>query len=219
MVKAVPQGSVKVGLQPIELRQVMTLTTNKITFEEYLTYSDGTDTRYELVNGELIAMSIGTGQHGEIIDFLYRQIDAEIQLTRPGLIVRPAAIGVRSPRAGKWDTSRIPDLTVIPIQQWRELRNRVAVIELNEPPPILVIEVVSESTKIVDYRAKRVEYNVLNIPEYWVVDPLTSIVTIFTLVEELYEGAEFISNEQIVSGIFPELNLTTEQIIGAGIIQ
>lgn len=194
----------------------MNLTTNKITFEEYLTYSDGTDARYELVNGELIAMSIGTGQHGEIIDFLYRQIDAEIQRNRCDWIIRPAAIGIRSPRAGKWDTSRIPDLTIIPTQQWRELKNREAVIELNEPPPILVIEVVSESTKITDYRAKRVEYNVLNIPEYWVVDPITSKVTIFVLVEELYEGTEFTGIQQIISGIFPELTLTTEQIIGAG---
>ena len=128
----------------------MTVTTKKLTFEEYLTYSDGTDTRYELVNGELVAMSIGAGQHGETIDFLYRQIDAEIGRTGRDRIVRPAAIGVRSPRAGKWDTSRIPDLTVIPTQQWRELRTREAVIELNEPPPILVIEVVSESTKTAD---------------------------------------------------------------------
>jgi Uma2 family endonuclease len=162
-------------------------------------------------------MGIGTGQHGEIIDFLYRQIDTEIGRTGLNWIVRPVAIGVRSPRAGKWDTSRIPDLTVIPTEQWRELRNREAVIELDEPPPILVIEVVSESTKITDYRAKRVEYNVLNIPEYWVVDPLTSKVTIFTLIDGLYEGAEFVGVEQIVSGIFPELTLTAGQIIWAGI--
>jgi Uma2 family endonuclease len=195
----------------------MTVTTKKLTFEEYLTYSDGTDTRYELVNGELVVMSIGTGQHGEIIDFLYRQIDAEIGRTGRDWIVS-VAIGISSPRAGKWDTSCIPDLTVIPTQQWRELRTREAVIELNEPPPILVIEVVSESTKTADYRAKRVEYNVLNIPEYWVVDPLTSKVTIFTLIEELYEGTEFAGTERIVSGIFPELNLKVEQIIWAGAI-
>ena len=34
--------------------------------------------------------------------------------------------------------------------------------------------------------------------------------------EELYEGAEFAGTEQIVSGIFPELTLTVEQIIWAG---
>ena len=196
----------------------MTVTTKRLTFAEYLTYSDGTDTRYELVNGELVAISIGTGEHGEIIDFLYRRIDAEIARIGRDWIVRPVAIGVRSPRAGKWDTSRIPDLTVIPTQQWRKLRSREAVIELNEPSPILVIEVVSESTKTTDYRAKRVEYNVLNIPEYWVVDPLTSKVTIFTLVEELYEGTEFAGTEQIVSGTFPELNLTGEQIMQAGVL-
>lgn len=196
----------------------MTVTTKKLTFQEYLTYSDGTDTPYELVNGELVATSIGTGQHGEIIDFLYRQIDAEIERTGCDWIVRRVAIGVRSPRAGKWDTPHIPDLTVITTQQWRELRNREAVISLNEPSPILVIEVVSESTKTADYRAKRVEYNVLNIPEYWVVDPLTLKVTIFKLVEELYEGTEFAGTEQIVSGIFPELTLRVEQMIWAGVI-
>lgn len=124
-------------------------------------------------------------------------------------------IGVRSPRAGRWDASRIPDVVLIPLPQWRELRNREAVIELNEPPPLLVVEVVSESTKTVDYRAKRVEYNVLNISEYWIVDPLTSKVTVFTLIEELYEPVEFVGNEHIQSQIFPELELTVEQVLTA----
>ncbi|MEH2251709.1 hypothetical protein [Nostoc sp.] len=57
-------------------------------------------------------------------------------------------IGIRSPRAGTWDTSSIPDVVVIPLSQWRELRNREAVIEINEPPPLLVVEVVSEHSKI-----------------------------------------------------------------------
>jgi Uma2 family endonuclease len=37
----------------------MTTTTQKLTFEEYLDYSDGTDTRYELIHGELSPMSLG----------------------------------------------------------------------------------------------------------------------------------------------------------------
>jgi Uma2 family endonuclease len=43
-------------------------------------------------------------------------------------------------------------------------------------------------------------------------------VTIFALVEELYEGTEFAITERIVSGTFPELTLTVEQIIWAGAI-
>nr|WP_297086619.1 Uma2 family endonuclease [Thermoleptolyngbya sp. C42_A2020_037] len=51
----------------------MAIATQKLTFEEYLTYSDGTDTRYELVDGELAPMSLGTGKHGAIIRFIVQQ--------------------------------------------------------------------------------------------------------------------------------------------------
>ncbi|WP_373525658.1 Uma2 family endonuclease [Nostoc sp.] len=193
----------------------MTITTPKLTFEEYLKYDDGTDTRYELVNGELISMSLGSGQHGAITEFLNVCFRGEILRLKWDCTSKQMVIGVRSPRAGRWDTSRIPDVVVIPLPQWRELRNREAVIELNEPPPLLVVEVVSESTKIVDYRAKRVEYNVLNIPEYWIVDPLTNKVTVFTLIEELYELVEFFGNDRIQSQTFPHLELTVQQVLTA----
>lgn len=193
----------------------MTVITKRLTFEKYLAYDDGTDTRYELVNGELVAMSIGSGQHGAIMKFL-RTFDAEIARLGWEWIALQAAIGVRSPHAGRWDTSRIPDLTIIPLAQWRGLRDREAVIELNEPSPLLVVEVVSESTKTADYRAKRVEYNVLDILEYWVIDPLERKVTVFRLVEELYEAAEFVESDQIQSLIFPELVLTVDQVLSAG---
>ncbi|MCC5629533.1 Uma2 family endonuclease [Nostoc sphaeroides CHAB 2801] len=193
----------------------MTITTPKLTFEEYLAHDDGTDNRYELVNGELIPMSLGSGQHGAVTEFINVSFRAEILRLKWDWTSKQMVIGVRSPRAGRWDTSRIPDVVVIPLPQWRELRNREAVIELNEPPPLLVVEVVSESTKIVDYRAKRVEYNVLNIPEYWIVDPLTNKVTVFTLIEELYEPVEFVGTQCIQSQTFAELELTVEQVLTA----
>ncbi|MBN3922344.1 Uma2 family endonuclease [Nostoc sp. NMS4] len=52
----------------------MTITTPKLTFEEYLKYDDGTDKRYELVNGELIPMSLGSGQHGALTDTIIRPL-------------------------------------------------------------------------------------------------------------------------------------------------
>jgi Uma2 family endonuclease len=191
----------------------MTIATQRFTFAEYLDHSDGTDTRYELVNGELIPMSLGMGLHGEIIDFTYRQLDAEISRTKPDWIVRPVAIGVRSPRAGRWDTSRIPDLTVIPREQWLDLRNREAVIELNQSPPLLVVEVVSDSTTTTDYRSKRAEYSVLNIPEYWILDPLTKRVTLCLLEDGLYESSVYMGQEPIESLLFPALQLTAMQLV------
>jgi Uma2 family endonuclease len=187
----------------------------RLTFEEYLAYDDGTDTRYELVIGELIPMSLGSGEHGAVAEFLNVCFRGEINRLNLDWTSKQMVIGVRSPRAGRWDTSRIPDVVVIPMSQWRELRHREAVIELNEPPPLLVVEVVSESTKIVDYRAKRVEYNVRNIPEYWIVDPLIKKVTLVTLIEDLYEAAEFVDGEYIQSPTFSELRLTVEQVLTA----
>ncbi|HIK50691.1 MAG TPA: Uma2 family endonuclease, partial [Oscillatoriales cyanobacterium M59_W2019_021] len=88
-----------------------------------------------------------------------------------------------------------------------------AVIELNEPPLILVVEVVSESTRTTDYRSKRSEYAVLEIPEYWIVDPLEAIVTVCTLVEGFYDAVVFQGEERIVSPTFPELALTANRVL------
>ncbi len=191
----------------------MTISTDRLTFAEYLKYTDGSDRRYELVNGELIPMSLGTGQHGAIIKFIERALETEIASENRDWVVLPGLVGVRSPRGGKWDTCRIPDLVVIPAEQWRRLATREAVIEFTESPPLLVVEVVSESTKTTDYRAKRTEYSILDIPEYWIVDPLLDKITIFTLDEGWYEPAEFQGVDLIQSPTFPNLHSIAEQIL------
>lgn len=77
----------------------MTVATKKLTFEEYLKYDDGTDTRYELVDGELIPM-IGTGKHGVISKFLERTFDDEsVQMGR-NWTAQKFSVGIRSPRGG-----------------------------------------------------------------------------------------------------------------------
>lgn len=193
----------------------MTTTTQKFTFEEYLTYSDGTDTRYELVDGELGPMSLGTGKHGAIIHFLTRQFEDTITQAGQPWIALPSLVGVRSPRGRHWDTSRIPDVTVLPIAQWEAMANREAVIDLNEPPPILVVEVVSPSTKTEDYRSKRAEYGLLEILEYWIVDPLVGKITMGILDHEFYDLTEYQSDQPIRSPILPNLKLTAAQVMSA----
>ena len=192
----------------------MTIEIDRLTFAEYLKYTDGSDRRDELVNGVLMPMSLGTGQHGAIIKSIERTLEREIVSQNRDWVVLPGLVGIRSPRGGKWDTCRIPDVVVIPSAQWRSLANREAVIEFNEDPPIVVIEVASESTKTTDYRAKRSEYSILDIPEYWIVDPLLAKITIFTLDDGWYEPAEFQVNDLIQSPTFPALQMSFEQILG-----
>ncbi|MGI0484105.1 Uma2 family endonuclease [Pantanalinema rosaneae CENA516] len=193
----------------------MTTTTQKLSFAAYLNYDDGTDTRYELVDGELLPMSLGTGKHGAISEFLNDQFKQEIRRLGLPWTAKDMRIGVRSPRGGRWDTSRIPDVTVLSIAQWEAMADREAVIDLNEPPPLLVVEVVSESTRSADYRAKYSEYSVLEIPEYWIVDPLAATVTICQLNEGRYDDTVFTGEFIIQSQTFPELTLTVAQILAS----
>lgn len=191
----------------------MSIATQRLTLDEYLTYDDGSDRRYELVNGELLPMSLGTGRHGSIIKRLERIFDDEIERLQQPWIALAGTVGLQSPRGEAWDTVRIPDVTVLTLEQWEALQEREAVIRLNEPPPLLVVEVVSESTKSTDYRAKRAEYSVLDIPEYWIADPLKEIVTVCTLLEGWYEAAEYLSDGVIESPIFSGLTITANQVL------
>ena len=191
----------------------MTITTQRLTLDDYCTYNDGTDIPYELVNGELVPMTLGKGQHGEVADFLNTSFRGEIKRTHQPWVSKQMVVGIQSPRADRWDTVRIPDVVVLPLEQWRSLKDREAIIQLNESPPLLVVEVVSESTKVTDYRAKRAEYSVLNIPEYWIIDPILEKVTLCVLSDGWYDATEYTNGEVIESPTFPELSLTATEML------
>ena len=191
----------------------MTTTTQKFTFEAYLNHDDGTNTRYELVDGALVPMSLGTGKHGAIIEFLNDTFRGEIRRQQLPWTSKPMMIGVRSPRGRRWDTSRIPDVTVLLLNQWEDMADREAVIDLHESPPLLVVEVVSPSTQNDDYRSKRSEYGLLEIPEYWIVNPQDGTVTVCSLQHRFYDSVVFRNSDVIESPTFPELSLTPSKII------
>lgn len=195
----------------------MTVTTQKFTFEEYLAYEDGTDNRYELVNGELVLMSVAKIIHTLIIEFLIGQIKLALSKEQAQYRVSPSGIGIRSPRGGRLDTSRIPDITVLPSEQVREMLGRTAaVIDFGEPPPLLVVEVVSPSTQKEDYKAKWTEYSVLDIQEYWIVDPLDNIVTVCVLEDGMYTSQEFREAQSVQSLLLPDFTLTAAEILTGG---
>jgi Uma2 family endonuclease len=76
-----------------------------------------------------------------------------------------------------------------------------------------VVEVVSPSTVSVDYRAKHSEYAVLDIPEYWIVDPIDLKVTVCVLKDGAYSDEVFVGDMTIVSPTFPELGLKASEVL------
>jgi Uma2 family endonuclease len=191
----------------------MILATQPLTLTDYLAYDDGTDTHYELVAGELVPMSLGSGLHGEIMHQLETQLEAEILRLALPWVARKGIIGVQSPQRGQWETIRIPDVTILPKAQWYDIRTREAIILVNQPPPLLVVEVVSPSTKSTYYRAKRTEYALLEIPEYWIVDALLEQVTVCQWVEGFYDPVVYQRGDRIESITFQDWPLSVEQIL------
>ncbi|WP_026079611.1 Uma2 family endonuclease [Spirulina subsalsa] len=65
---------------------MMNMTLHKLTFQDYLDHDDGTDVRYELVDGELVVMSLGSGKHGAIAEFLTKMLrNSPSSLARGGI--------------------------------------------------------------------------------------------------------------------------------------
>jgi Uma2 family endonuclease len=82
--------------------------------------------------------------------------------------------------------------------------------------PLLVVEVVSPDSIKRDYRYKRSEYAALEIPEYWIVDPLDSKISMLLWDDGLYEEFVFTGTQIISSKTFLDLKLTAGQILAAG---
>jgi len=174
------------------------ITSQQLTLEEYLKYDNGSDRQYELVAGELIEMPPESPINVQISLFL--------------LVNFLKFVGSRA-------TTRVPDLVILTEELAKALKGATrSTITLDMPPPALVVEVVSpgKANEDRDYRYKRSEYAARGIAEYWIVDPQKGMITLLTLVDGLYEESIFTGNTLIVSHIFPELNLTAEQILTVG---
>jgi Uma2 family endonuclease len=181
-----------------------------LTFEEYLAYDDGTDNHYELIDGLLVLMNPPTIEHFLITKFLEQRLDEEIErLSLPWLTFRETGV-----RTG-YSKSRLTDLCIVTREQAKELLGQSAVFQT---APLLVVEVVSPDSIKRDYRYKRSEYAALEVPEYWIVDPLEAKVTILRWEEGLYEETVFVGNQAIASLTLSSLTLTVEQILAVGTV-
>ena len=192
----------------------MIQTSKTLTFEEYLTYDDGTDNRYELVDGELVMVPLPTADHSDVIDLLSKSFSLEIEkLGHPWIVKRDVGTYVGTKKETGKERSRTPDLCVITSEQWNEVKANKKAAAVLKTPPLLIVEVVSPGDKRTDYKQKESEYKKAGVREYWIIDLLKSKITVLSLVNGDYQKTEFTNNQLIISGIFPELSLSTQKVL------
>ncbi|MFS8119619.1 MAG: Uma2 family endonuclease [Microcoleus sp.] len=193
----------------------------KLTFDEYLNYSNETDLRYELIDGELIALPPESEPNNFIANYLF------FYLASSGLVplrlikthnceVQVAVLRWRSPRRGSGDAAnRYPDLIILEPEHIPLTATRLT-ITFDMLPPRFVVEVVSPGRlgRDGDYERKRAQYAARGIAEYWAIDPIEQVVTVLRLQDGQYvEVGVFRDGEAIVSPMFPQLSLTVQQIL------
>jgi Uma2 family endonuclease len=117
-----------------------------MTLEEFLRWDDGTNTRYELIDGSPVAMAPPAEAHRILALRLGSRIDAALAGRRPcNAQIEPGVV-----RPDRADSYYVPDIAVT--------------CEPNEPgrqamlDPILIVEILSPSTERSDRRLKLPAY-------------------------------------------------------------
>lgn len=180
-----------------------------LTFEEYLAYDDGTDTRYELVDGELVEMPPESPENCDLAKLLFVELLKHVPITL--LSYKDMEIEVSGRRA----KVRLPDLMVLSEECRIALQGKTRnTITRDMPPPVLVVEIVSpgSTNHARDYRYKRTEYAARGIAEYWIIDPEENKITVCKWVDGQYEDVVVKGSHRIESDAIPTFELTAEQI-------
>ncbi len=181
----------------------------RMTFEEYLKFDDGSDRRYELVAGELVEMPPESPENCDVARRLLVKLLKDLPLT--WLSYKELEIEVGGRRSGV----RLPDLMILGAACRAALQGQSrGTITREMPPPLVAIEVVSpgKTNEVRDYHDKRLEYAARGIQEYWIVDPQRRLVTVLSLVAGVYEETVYTETAAIASQVIPQVQIQVNEI-------
>jgi Uma2 family endonuclease len=156
------------------------------TVDDLDDFPEGDTTRYELIDGALIVSAEPSLQHQRVNLALIRLL----QDAAPDHVEVLLPVDVRLSPARQI----APDITVV--------RRQAAAAKRVTDVPLLVVEVQSPSTRVIDLVLKRQVLQDAGVPSYWLVDPDDPALTVLELVEGRYEqvaqvrGAEVFDAQQ-----------------------
>ena len=147
--------------------------------------------RAELIDGRLFMMASPSRRHQEIVHFLDRTIGNYVQSKRGECKVYPAPFAVF---LNADDTVYVePDVSVI-------CDKGKLTDEGCHGAPDWIVEVVSPTTRSMDYGRKLFKYHSAGVREYWVVDTDRRLVTVYNF--ERNQMVEYSFKEGIPVGIY-----------------
>ena len=158
--------------------------------------------RAELIDGEMFMMATPTLTHQEILVELSTQIYLYIKRNKGKCKMIPSAFAVYI----KDDIHNYvePDITVVCDRD-----------KLDEKgchgAPDWVIEIVSPSSRSMDYVRRLVLYEEAGVREYWIVDAKQRIITVYDF-EHQKEPVQYTFSEKVKAGIYEDLFLDMREL-------
>ena len=138
--------------------------------------------RAELIDGQIYYMSPPSRKHQKILSFLHLEIGSYIRDNNGSCEVYPAPFAVF---LNQDDTTYVePDISVI--CDTSKLNDRGC-----NGSPDWIIEIVSPSSRYMDYFTKLVKYRNTGVKEYWIVDPLKNQIITYYFENEIIEQYTF----------------------------
>ena len=174
------------------------------TEEQYLALTSQTNHLIEFTDGEIEVLPMPTSSHQTILLLLYDLFRATIQQTGGRILVAPLRMQVR---AGKY---REPDILML--RDAADPRYQEA-FWLGAD---LVVEIVSPDRPERDTQEKPRDYAEAGIPEYWIVNPLDTTITVLVLRDGQYtEHGVFTRGQRATSALLPEFAVDVAEVFAA----
>lgn len=167
------------------------------TIEDIYALPDGK--RAELIDGQIYYMAPPSTTHQRLVSDLHYQIKDYIKRNNGDCEVFPAPFAVFLNENDKNYVE--PDISVICD------KDKITDKGCNGTPD-WVIEIVSPSSKPMDYFTKLFKYRASGVREYWIVDPIKQRVTVYDFEHDNMEEYNF--GENVPVGIYEELSIKVE---------
>ncbi|MHB1311867.1 MAG: Uma2 family endonuclease [Gemmatimonadaceae bacterium] len=121
----------------------------------------------ELVDGVLFVNPLAASPHQVVAMRCVLQLARYLEATALGTALSPGRVLLGDHTALEPDVLVLPGTATMAARPWAE-----------HPAPLLVVEIVSPSSRQIDYLLKRVSYASRGVGEYWIVDSPERCVTV-----------------------------------------
>ncbi|MFQ5447438.1 MAG: Uma2 family endonuclease [Saprospiraceae bacterium] len=159
----------------------MVVVSKKLTYREFrdMEFDDNDTSWYELINGELVKKQSPTISHQVIAGNIYFQIRLFVEKKATGkVIAAPLDVVLDDGNAYQ------PDIIFVKKDRYHILDEKEEVII---GAPDLVVEILSKSTALYDRGEKKDIYEKYGVREYWLVNPKSKAVEIYSFENERFK--------------------------------